>query len=224
MCGRFTNLLSWRELIDLYRLTLSADGPVEWRPRYNGAPTQRFPVLRVGADGARELALMRWGLIPSWARDPKIGNSLINARAETVAEKPAFRAAFRSRRCLIPADGFYEWRRLAGGGKQPYRIGLSNGGPFSFAGLWERWDGGPEPLETFTIVTDMPNDLVQSIHNRMPVIVGPGDYDAWLAGDGAAARALLRPFPATRMRAYPVSSRVGSPRNDDPALIEPVEG
>ena len=179
-------------------------------------------MLRIGEGGRREIALLRWGLIPSWAKDEKFGARCINARAETVAEAPSFRAAFKARRCLIPADGFYEWQKVDEA-KQPHRITMGNGGPFSFAGLWERWTKGPEPIETFTIVTGAPNELVRPIHDRMPVILDPADYDAWLeARDPAIPSALLRPFPTERMRTYPVSTRVNSTRNDDPELVAPI--
>ena len=220
MCGRFTNMLTWEELVLLARLATMPETTFVWQPRYNVAPTQAMPVVRM-VDGKRELALLRWGLIPSWAKDPKIGNSLINARGETVHEKPAFRSAFKARRCLVPADGFYEWRKLPGGGKQPYRITMADGSPFAFAGLWERWDKGEEPLETFTIITTSANELVAPIHDRMPVILDPADYDAWLESpDTAIPIALIQPYPAKRMSAYPVSTRVNSPRNDDAAVIE----
>lgn len=160
---------------------------------------------------------------PYWAKDEKIGYSTINARGEEVATKPAFKEAFRRRRCLVPADGFYEWKKLDAKTKRPYRITLGNGGPFAFAGLWERWTKGAEPLETFTIITTEPNELVRPLHNRMPVIIDPPDYETWLATqDLAAAQALLKPFPADRMKAYPVSSRVGNVKNNDPQLIEAV--
>jgi putative SOS response-associated peptidase YedK len=215
-------MLTWEELIMLSRITTTPGAPPGWKPRYNAAPTQRMPVVRI-VDDKRELALLRWGLIPSWAKDPKIGNSLINARGETVAEKPAFRSAFKARRCLVLVDGFYEWRKLPGGGKQPYRITMADGSPFAFAGLWERWDKGDEPLETFTIITTTANELVVPIHDRMPVILDPADYDAWLESpDTAIPMALIQPYPARRMSAYPVSTRVNSPRNDDAAVIERV--
>lgn len=215
-------MLTWEELVLLARLAAMPDTHFSWEPRYNAAPTQRMPVVRV-FDGKRELVLLRWGLIPSWAKDPKIGNSLINARGETVHEKPAFRSAFKARRCLVPADGFYEWRKLSGGSKQPYRITMADSSPFAFAGLWERWDKGDEPLETFTIITTTANVLVAPIHDRMPVILDPADYDAWLESqDTTIPMALLQPYPAKRMSAYPVSTRVNSPRNDDAAVIERV--
>jgi putative SOS response-associated peptidase YedK len=194
--------------------------------RYNVAPTQRMPV--VFDENPRQLGLARWGLVPSWAKDPKIGNSLINARAETVASKPAYRAAWKKRRCLVPADGFYEWQK-AGAAKIPQHILMKDGEPFAFAGLWEIWrdPAAPpevEPLRTFTIITGEPNALVAPIHDRMPVILPRDRYVAWLSPDTPEAEraAMLVPFPAEQMHAYPISSRVNSPRNDDAALIEEV--
>lgn len=220
MCGRFTYLLSWEEIVALYELTAVTEMAPGWKPRYNAAPTQMMPVIRLDADGRRELALLRWGLVPSWAKDAGAGSQMINARAETVAEKPAFRAAFKTRRCLVPADGFYEWRKTATA-KQPYRITMADGSPFAFAGLWERWSKGDQPLETFTIITTTANELVAPIHDRMPVILDPADYDAWLESkDTAIPMALLQPYPARRMSAYPVSTRVNSPKNEDAAVIE----
>lgn len=220
MCGRFTNMMSWDELVALYGLGEVRNMAPGWKPRYNVAPTQYLPVIRLDAECRRELVMLRWGLVPSWVKDPAIGARLINARAETIAEKPSFRAAFKTRRCLIPADGFYEWRR-AGGAKQPYRITMANGSPFAFAGLWERWTAGEEALETVAIITTGANKLLAAIHDRMPVIIDPADQAAWLeARDTAIPLALLQPYPAERMSAYPVSARVNSPRNDDPSLIE----
>lgn len=220
MCGRFTSLLSWPEIVALFGPGAAAEMAPDWKPRYNAAPTQMLPVIRLNAAGRREIVLLRWGFVPSWSKDPAMGAKLINARAETVAEKPAFRAAFKARRCLVPADGFYEWRRV-GSRKQPYRITFADGAPFAFAGLWERWTKGPEPLETFTIITTTANSLVAPIHDRMPVIIDPADYDAWLeARDTAIPMALLEPYPAERMTAYPVGTRVNSPRNDDASVIE----
>jgi putative SOS response-associated peptidase YedK len=166
---------------------------------------------------------MRWGLVPFWAKDAKFGYSTINARAEEAPTKPAYREAFKKRRCLVPADAFYEWKRFDAKTKQPYAIALKSGEPYAFAGLWESWrpkEG--DPLETFTILTTDPNELMQSIHNRMPVILEPRDYDRWL--DGANPQAppvdLLRPFPAEKMLAWPVTDRVGNVRNNDPELLE----
>jgi putative SOS response-associated peptidase YedK len=167
---------------------------------------------------------LQWGLIPSWANDPKIGNRLINARAESASDKPAFRAAFRRRRCLIPTDGFYEWLKK-GSQKQPYLIRMRDGQPFAFAGLWEFWHGQNErEIESFTILTTEPNELAAQIHNRMPAILNPDDYQAWLDPDEQDVeklKGLLKPAPAQAMVAYPVSKRVNSPAIDDPACIAP---
>lgn len=220
MCGRFTHRLTWRELVALYRLT---DGPppFELRDRYNVAPSQRVPVIRERA-GAREAAQLRWGFIPSWAKEAAIGYKMINARAETVATSPSFRSAIKARRCIVPASGFYEWQKVDKG-KQPFLIEAKDGSPLSLAGLWERWERGPEPVETFTIITTTPNELVAPIHDRMPVILEPAAFDAWLVPEASPiAQALLQPYPAERLRARPVSTRVNSPKNDDPSVIEPA--
>jgi len=222
MCGRFTARLTWEQLYNLYQIKPGKrrQGELDLKPRYNAAPTDVMPVVRLASDGEREIALLKWGLIPYWAKDPKIAYRTINARAETVASAPAFRAAFRKRRCLIPANGFYEWKRLDGT-KQPYLIEMRDGSPLAFAGLWERWDRGEVPIETFTIITGEPNSLVADLHNRMPVILDPDDYDAWLsAADTTIPQALLQPFPAQLLTAHPVSKRVNSPKNDDPSIIE----
>jgi putative SOS response-associated peptidase YedK len=193
-------------------------------PRYNIAPTQRVPAIRVIVDdGRRRMEMLRWGLIPSWARDASIGNRLINARAETVHAKPSFREAYRSRRCLVVADGFYEWKKL-GRLKQPYLIRLASGEPFGIGGLWERWrapDGAP--VESCTLITVPANKLVAELHDRMPVIIDPRDYDRWLdpASGGATLKEMLRPCPSDLLVATPVSSRVNDPNNDDPALVMP---
>jgi putative SOS response-associated peptidase YedK len=181
--------------------------------------------VRLNRDtGKREFALMRWGLVPAWAKDAKFGYATINARAEEAASKPAYRDALKKRRCMIPADAFYEWERLDSKTKRPFAFGLTGGDPFAFAGLWESWlpkDGAP--LETFTILTTDSNEVV-TIHNRMPVILEPKDYDRWLdPGDPARAPVdLLRPFPGELMRAWKVSDRVGNVRNNDPEILEPV--
>ncbi len=196
-------------------------------PRYNIAPSQEAPVVRADAAGGRVLAPMRWGLIPSWAKEAKIGYRMINARAETVAEKPAFRSALRHRRCLVPADGFYEWRKL-GTVKQPYRITRADGAPFAFAGLWERWrapDGGL--IDSFTIITTAANELLRPIHDRMPVILDPADHGPWLDTDGVAPAEAARRLVAcadAKLAAVAVSTRVNSPKNDDPACIAPPDG
>ena len=196
-------------------------------PRYNIAPSQEIAAVRLGEDGARHFVWLRWGLIPSWAKEARIGYRMINARAETVAEKPAFRAAFGRRRCLVLADGFYEWQKREKGAKQPYRITLADGGPFGFAGLWESWrdpESG-ERVESATIVVTEANELLRPIHDRMPVILAPADIDAWLDAERPreAAQALLRPCPAAALAAYPVSTRVNKVANDDPAVIAPFD-
>ena len=225
MCGRFTAKLTWQQLHDLYGIVLPQSPPdgLDLKFRYNIAPTQTVPVVRLNSGGRREIALLRWGLIPFWSKDAKIAYRTINARAETVATAPAFRAAFKKRRCLVPASGFYEWKKLDGSDKQPYFIGMSDGAPFAFAGLWERWDKGEAPVETFTIITGEPNSLVAGLYDRMPAILDPEDYEAWLtAADTAIPQAVLQPFPAQLMTAYPVSKRVNNTRNDEPAMMEPA--
>jgi putative SOS response-associated peptidase YedK len=225
MCGRFTAKLTWQQLHDLYEIDppASASEELDLKPRYNIAPTQTVPVVRLNSAGRRQLAVLRWGLIPFWSRDAKIAFRTINARAETVATAPAFREAFKKRRCLIPASGFYEWRKLDDGGKQPYFIGMRDGAPFAFAGLWERWDKSEAPVETFTIITGEPNSLLATLHNRMPVILEPDDYDAWLtAADTVIPQALLQPLPAQLMTAYAVSKRVNNAKDDDDAMILPA--
>ncbi len=224
MCGRYsltTPLEAVRQLFDFpERPNLAV--------RVNIAPSQAVAAVRLGAEeaGERHFVWLRWGLIPSWAKEPGIGNRMINARAETIAEKPAFRAAFRRRRCLIPADGFYEWKTEQGR-KQPYRIALESGAPFAFAGLWERWEGSGEegPVESCTIITTEANARLKAIHHRMPVILAPNAYEPWLdpATPGAEAQALLGPAPSEWFTAFRVSPKINSPANDDPALIEPLE-
>lgn len=194
------------------------------KPRYNIAPTQPVAVVRAG-QGDRELAMLHWGLIPSWSKDAEIGARMINARGETVAEKPSFRAAFRARRCLILADGFFEWRRN-GDRKQPYYIAMRDRRPFAFAGLWERWaPAGGAPVESCTIVTTTPNEVLAPIHDRMPVILPPALHAAWLdpaLKENERLQPMLQPLDASLMIAYPVSPRVNSPRNDDRDCIAPL--
>jgi putative SOS response-associated peptidase YedK len=226
MCGRY----SLTTPAEAMRRLFGFAGPLPNLPaRYNIAPTQLVPIVRLDRSSARELKSVRWGLIPFWAKDAAIGNRLINARAEGLAEKPSFRAAFRARRCLVPADGFYEWQATPHG-KRPYRIGLAGGPPealplFAFAGLWEHWEKAQDgvPVESCTIVTTEANELLRLIHERMPVILAPEDYAGWLdpATPAPAALALLKPYPAAAMRAYPVSTRVNSVRFDDARCIVP---
>ena len=221
MCGRYTLTIPIGTLAKEFGVT----GPLpEVSSRYNVAPTQEVPVVLAGG-GERRLEMLRWGLIPSWADDPQIGSRMINARSETAAEKPSFRRAFRERRCLIPADGFYEWQRT-GNGKQPYYIHMKNGSPFGFAGLWESWrDPEDYELRSCTILTTEPNKLLAPIHNRMPVILHPENYELWLDPDVREVEllsSLLEPYPDDTMEAYPVSRRVNSPANDEPTYIEPA--
>jgi putative SOS response-associated peptidase YedK len=221
MCGRYSQTSPAYVLARVF--CVPAGPPLS--PRYNVAPTQTVPIVRQSAD--RELAMVRWGLIPPWADDPSVGGRLINARAETVAEKPAFRAAFRKRRCLVPATGFYEWQKL-GKHKQPYHLRRRDGEPepFAFAGLWERWQlPGDEPIDSCTILTTTANDLMRPLHERMPVILDPRGYDHWLdhgRHDREALRALLVPCPSELLTALPVNSYVNNPRNEGPKCLEPV--
>jgi putative SOS response-associated peptidase YedK len=223
MCGRFQASSSPAELARWFKTI----GPLpNVKQRYNATPTQDLPVaLRDPESGERRLEALRWGLIPFWAKDTKIAYSTINAMAETLTTKPAFRDAFKSRRCLVPADGFYEWKKLDAKTKQPYRIIMADGSPMGFAGLWERWKdpASGETVRSFTIVTTTPNALCAPIHNRMPVILDPADFPAWLGETPAAPdelQVLLRPFPAQRMEAQMIGPRIGNVKNDDAALIE----
>jgi len=198
-----------------------------FKSRYNIAPSQPVVAIRIEPDTTtRKLVLLRWGLIPSWVKDPKIGYQCINAKAETVAEKPSFRSAFKKRRCLVLPTGFYEWQ-AEGRRKQPMWIGLKSKTTFAFAGLWEHWKPGEgEPVETCTIITTEPNDLIAPIHNRMPVILAPASYDQWLDPTFQQAeplKALLRPYPSEELTAYPISTLVNDPRNDAPQVLEPVQ-
>jgi putative SOS response-associated peptidase YedK len=222
MCGRYTLAESPRKLAKRFAVPETPDLPFDGQ-RYNIAPTQQVPIVRQ-RDNAREMVLAKWGLIPSWAKDMKIGNQLINARADTVATKPSFRSAFKARRCLIPADGFYEWQKTQDG-KQPVYIRMKDKEPFAFAGLWERWrpEEG-EAVESCTIITTDANELMGPTHNRMPVILAPSDYATWLKMDEKPEMltALLKPFPPDQMEAYPISKLVNNPRNQGEKLIEPA--
>jgi putative SOS response-associated peptidase YedK len=222
MCGRFSQTASPEVLAQQFKIT---DPPL-FTPRYNIAPSQPIAAIRIDPDSAtRTLVMLRWGLIPSWAKDPKIGFQCINAKAETVAEKPSFRSAFKKRRCLIVATGFYEWQ-VQGRTKQPMWIGLRSKRPFAFAGLWEQWTPAEgELLETCTIITTEPNDLMAPIHNRMPVILAPTSYDQWLDPTFQHVeplKALLRPYPSEELTAYSVSTLVNNPRHDAPQCLDPI--
>lgn len=218
MCGRYS-LHTSPEVIALY---FELGLPPEIRPRYNIAPGSKVLIVRQDKDQGRVADLYRWGLIPGWAKDAAIGNRLANARGETVAEKPSFRSAFKRWRCLIPASGFYEWQAFKGR-KQPYYIHPAGRELFGIAGLTELWQGPDGPVHSCAIITTGPNELMRDIHDRMPVILKPEDYAAWLdSGNQAAAglKKLLQPYPAAAMAAHPVSTRVNTPGHDDPALIE----
>ena len=221
MCGRFTQSYTWRELVELYRLTQPARN---LRPRYNIAPTTQIDVLR-SAEAGPELLPMRWGLIPGWwKKTAKEVPSTFNARAETIAHKPMFRSAFKRTRCIVPASGYYEWRP-AEGGKQPYFISAGDGAVLSIAGLWDEWRDSEfkELVLSATLIVTAANDFTRRIHDRMPVLLGQSDLDAWLTGKAGVE--LLRPAPNDLLRMWPVSKRVNvSGRgDDDPGLIEPVE-
>ena len=228
MCGRFTQRFSWREIHTL----LSLDGPgPNLRPRYNLAPSQSAAVVR-SDDGERQLSMLRWGLIPGWAKDPSIGNKLINARSETVRTKPSFRSAFATRRCVVPADGFYEWTR-EGTVRQPWLIAPRDGGILAFAGLWEHWlvpdrltlrgslseRRAGDIVETFTILTTEANRTMRALHHRMPVILAPEATESWLAGGDVP----LGPAPEDLLAMHRVSTRVNSPRHDDAECVAPLE-
>jgi len=221
MCGRFT----LRAPASVIAAQFGLFEMPPFTPRFNIAPTQMVPVVRQDPAGKRQLSLFRWGLVPSWARDPAIGNSLINARAETVAEKPAFRTALRKRRCLVVADGFYEWQGK-GRGKVPHFFRMRDEQPFAFAGLWEHWEAGEHSvLETCTLLTTTANTLVAAVHDRMPVILAPEHYGRWLDTQQQAPEALadlLRPYSAEAMIASAVSPHVNSPAHEDPQCIVPV--
>jgi putative SOS response-associated peptidase YedK len=220
MCGRYTLHCSAAAVANRFGVS-----PPSLLPqRYNIAPSQRVLAIRQRANGKRELVPLSWGLVPFWADDPTIGNRLINARAETAATKPAFRRGFASRRCLIVADGFYEWQ-AEGRHKQPWYIQLASGQPFGFAGLWERWEKGGTPIQSCTVLTCPANSLMQPIHNRMPVILPAEHEAAWLdsnAHDTAQLSQLLKPLPAAAMTAYRVGSLVNSPRLDTAGCIQPL--
>jgi putative SOS response-associated peptidase YedK len=221
MCGRYA-LHANPEVIALaFKLGLMP----EIKAHYNIAPSTQILIVREDKERGRTADLYRWGLIPGWAKDPAIGNKLANARAETVAEKPSFRNAFKRWRCLIPASGFYEWKGVKGR-KQPYYIYPKDRELFGIAGITELWQGPDGPVHTCAIITTAPNDLMKDIHDRMPVILKPEDYSTWLNPDNQATaglKQLLKPYPTEAMAAHPVSTRVNTAKYDDPALIEPLE-
>ncbi|MBX5449571.1 SOS response-associated peptidase [Thermogemmatispora sp.] len=216
MCGRFTLITDLKTIAEIFGVPAT----LEAQPRYNIAPSQE--VVAILHEGTRQMAWLRWGLIPSWAKEEAIGNRMINARAETLAEKPSFKRLLRSRRCLVVADGFYEWQQI-NGAKRPMYITLRDGSPFAFAGLWDQWSASDgRTLRTCTIVTTEPNELLATIHNRMPVILPREACERWLDPTLQATEALLpllRPYPAAEMQARPVSRLVNDPRNEGAALL-----
>ncbi len=222
MCGRFSLKSNKKELAESF---VDFEAPEEFTPRYNIAPSQAIAV--VANNGQSKIEFFQWGLIPAWAKDPKIGNRMINARSETLAQKPSFRSAYKRRRCLILSDGFYEWRRNPDKSKTPMYIHLKSEQPFAFAGLWESWHSPQgDNILSCTIITTQPNDFMANIHNRMPVILPREVYARWL--DPAEQKSeqlqtLLTPYPAEEMTAYPVSTVVNNPRNDVAQCVEPVE-
>jgi putative SOS response-associated peptidase YedK len=225
MCGRFSLTSPKQALRDLFPLfDLPNPGAP---PRYNVAPTQAVLAVRLPAEtGKGEAVALRWGLVPHWADDPAIGNRMINARSETVAEKPVFRDAFRRRRCLVLADGFFEWEKV-GRLRQPHYFRLWDAAPFAFAGLWEHWERDGRVIESCSVLTTEANQLVRPFHERMPVILAPADFARWLDPNdrgGEEVRALLRPFPAEAMTTFPVSPRVNAPKHDDAACVLPLAG
>lgn len=215
MCGRFAFYSPSEATAALF----GVDAPVPVVPRYNIAPTQFVAAIRDSEDQQRELTMLRWGLVPYWAKDPAIGNRMINARAETVAEKPSFRNAYRKRRCLILADGFYEWHK-EGEQKTPYLISLADGSPFAFAGLWEQWHNkeSDESIQSTAIITTIANDYMSKIHHRMPIVLQPANADRWLSGDTSLLQDVTENSPP--FQAWPVSRNVNNARNDNESLIE----
>nr|BBH94233.1 DUF159 family protein [Thermogemmatispora argillosa] len=216
MCGRFTLITDLKTIAEIFGVPAT----LEAQPRYNIAPSQE--VVAILHEGTRQMAWLRWGLIPSWAKEEAIGNRMINARAETLAEKPSFKRLLRSRRCLVVADGFYEWQQT-NGSKRPMYITLRDGSPFAFAGLWDQWSASDgRTLRTCTIVTTEPNELLATIHDRMPVILPREACERWLdpaLHETEALLPLLRPYPAAEMQARPVSRLVNDPRNEGAALL-----
>lgn len=220
MCGRFTLRTPAADIARQFRLPEIPDLDA----RYNIAPSQEIAIVRTGQDQQRELAFCRWGLVPFFAKDPDSGHKPINARSEKAASSPMFRAAMRRRRCLVPADGFYEWKKV-GSKKQPYYIRLQNDGVFAFAGIWERW-GDNDELQTCAILTTDANELMRPIHDRMPVLLPPDAYDLWLdpeVEDPSRIQGLLEPYPDDQLEAYAVSTDVNRPTHDAPNCLEPVE-
>ena len=222
MCGRLSQNLTWQQIYTLYTLPISTPR-LDPQPRYNGAPTQEFALCRLDENGTRSMAALRWGLVPFWAKDVKIGARLINARAETVHEKPAFRSAFRARRCLIPSNGWFEWKRT-GGGKQPYFLALESGAPVSFAALWEQWGRDGQHVESFTIITTEASPGLSDIHDRQPAVVDPDDFTDWLdpGTPQDTLQEIIGPPYEGPYEIRPVSDMVNRVANDTPDILTPL--
>lgn len=218
MCGRFQLSVKGRHISERFNVEVFDE---MYKPNFNCAPSQKLPVITNSEPG--KLNFFRWGLIPSWAKDPKIGNKLINSRAESISEKPSFKNAFKKRRCLVPANGFFEWQTDEN--KTPFRIFLKTEEVFAMAGIWETWkDAEGRPVNSFSIITTTPNSLMENIHKRMPVILPPPMEEVWLNETNVEAlKNLLVPFSTGKMKAYPVSKKVNSPANNDASIILPVE-
>jgi putative SOS response-associated peptidase YedK len=225
MCGRVRLSSDVSELKLAFRIPPHRPTP-NFAPSWNAAPTDLLPVVRYDARaGERSLDLLRWGLVPFWAKDIKVGFTNINAKSEGIERRPAFREAFERRRCLVPVDNFYEWKKTPTG-KQPYAVALAEGKPMALAGLWESWRSpAGERLRSFAVITTRPNELCAVLHDRMPVVLGPDNWATWLGeepADAARLKAMLAPYPSELMACWPVSRRVGSVKNNDPSLIEPI--
>lgn len=222
MCGRFAFYSAAEAVTNLFGVSMPDTGIV---PQFNIAPTDLAAVIRMDDQGARQLAMLRWGLVPFWAKDRKMASRMINARSETVAEKPAFRQAFKERRCVVPADGYYEWVTTVTG-KQPYYMSRQDDSPMAMAGLWEYWQDDDQPLETFTILTMDAVGSVADVHHRMPVMLDDVATEHWLAGDGAnppSLRELNADQRAAELHSWAVSKHVNNARNEDAALIQPID-
>jgi len=217
MCGRFQLSVEGKQISERFNVEVFDE---MYKPSYNSAPSQNLPVITNSEPG--QLSLFKWGLIPFWAKDPRIGNKLINTRSETITEKPAFKNALVKRRCLVPANGFYEWRKSD---KTPFRIFLKTAELFAMAGIWETWkDAEGRPINSFSIITTTPNSLMEKLYNRMPVILAPENEAAWLnENDADALKKLLVPFDSDKMDAYPVSTKVNSPANNNEEIIQQID-
>lgn len=231
MCGRFTLRTPAADWLPMFHIAEN-EVSTSLAPRYNIAPTQMVAAIRMSKDddqaanSQNELVQLKWGLIPSWAKDATIGSRMINARSETIAEKPSFRSAFKKKRCLIVADGFYEWKKIDSKTKQPYHIRMKDQAPFAVAGLWEYWNKGEHPIESCTIITTEANEIMDPLHDRMPVILSEEDWPMWLDStncDKTALQQKMIPFPSEMMETFAVDPIVNNARHEDARCIEPVK-